>query len=204
MSKVVVGTFLSLDGVMQGPGGPDEDRSGGFDLGGWVFPHFDDAMGRIITGWTERADALLLGRRTYEIFAAHWPRVGDDDPIAAKLNSVPKHVASRSLDAVDWNNATLIEGDVAEAVAELKRRPGTEIQVTGSGDLVQTLMRNDLVDEYRLWIFPVILGRGKRLFADGATPAGLELVDTKTSATGVAIHTYRRAGELTRGSFALD
>ena len=204
MSKVIVGTFLSLDGVMQGPGGPDEDRSDGFDLGGWLVPHFDEAMGEIIAEWTQQADALLLGRRTYEIFAAHWPRVGDGDPVAAKLNSMPKYVASRTLDAVDWSNTTLIEGDVAEAVAELKRQPGTEIQVTGSGDLIQTLMRHDLVDEYRLWTFPVLLGRGKRLFAGGAMPAGLALTDTKTSTTGVVISTYRRSGALEHGSFALE
>jgi dihydrofolate reductase len=205
MSKLVVGTFLSLDGVMQGPGGPDEDREGGFKHGGWSAGYWDDVMGPIIDEWTNQADGLLLGRKTYEIFAAHWPRVsGEDDPIAAKLNSVPKYVVSRTLDTVEWNNSTLLQGDIAEEVGKLKDQPGTEIQVTGSGQLIQTLMKHDLVDEYRLWIFPVLLGSGKRLFADGTIPAGLKLVDTKISTTGVAIHSYERAGEIAYGSFALE
>ena len=204
MSTLVVGTFVSLDGVMQAPGGPDEDRSDGFEHGGWLVPHFDEAMGRTMVDWTERADGVLLGRKTYEIFAAHWPRVGDDDPIAAKLNRVRKYVVSTTLDTVEWNNSTLISGDVAAAVAELKRQPGGEIQVTGSGELIQTLIRHDLVDEYRLMIFPVLLGSGRRLFAEGTMPAALELADTTTSSTGVAIQTYRRAGELPHGSFALE
>jgi dihydrofolate reductase len=160
-------------------------------------------MGQLIAEWTQRTDALLLGRRTYEIFAAHWPHVTDDDPVAAKLNSVPKYVASRTLDTLEWNNSTLLKGDIAREVATLKERPGTEIQVTGSGQLIQTLLRHDLVDEYRLWIFPVLLGGGKRLFADGTVPGGLRLLDTKTSGTGVTIHTYERAGKLEYGSFAL-
>jgi dihydrofolate reductase len=205
MSKLVVGTFLSLDGVMQGPGGPDEDREGGFEHGGWSAGYWDDVMGPIIDEWTNQADGLLLGRKTYEIFAAHWPRVsGEDDPIAAKLNSVPKYVVSRTLETVEWNNSTLLQGDIAEEVGKLKDQPGTEIQVTGSGQLIQTLMKHDLVDEYRLWIFPVLLGSGKRLFADGTIPAGLKLADTKISTTGVAIHSYERAGEIAYGSFALE
>jgi dihydrofolate reductase len=205
MSKLVVGTFLSLDGVMQGPGGPDEDREGGFEHGGWSAGYWDDVMGPIIDEWTNQADGLLLGRKTYEIFAAHWPRIsGEDDPIAAKLNSVPKYVVSRTLDTVEWNNSTLLQGDIAEEVGKLKDQPGTEIQVTGSGQLIQTLMKHDLVDEYRLWIFPVLLGSGKRLFADGTIPAGLKLADTKISTTGVAIHSYERAGEIAYGSFALE
>jgi dihydrofolate reductase len=205
MSKLVVGTFLSLDGVMQGPGGPDEDREGGFEHGGWSAGYWDDVMGPIIDEWTNQADGLLLGRKTYEIFAAHWPRVsGEDDPIAAKLNSVPKYVVSRTLETVEWNNSTLLQGDIAEEVGKLKDQPGTEIQVTGSGQLIQTLMKHDLVDEYRLWIFPVLLGSGKRLFADGTIPAGLKLAETKLSTTGVAIHSYERAGEIAYGSFALE
>jgi dihydrofolate reductase len=204
MSKLVVGTFLSLDGVMQGPGGPDEDREGGFEHGGWSAGYWDDVMGPIIDEWTNQADGLLLGRKTYEIFAAHWPRVSGDDPIAAKLNSVPKYVVSRTLDSVEWNNSTLLQGEIAEEVGKLKDQPGTEIQVTGSGQLIQTLMKRDLVDEYRLWIFPVLLGSGKRLFADGTIPAGLKLADTKISTTGVAIHSYERAGEIAYGSFALE
>jgi dihydrofolate reductase len=204
MRKIVVGTFLTVDGVMQAPGGPDEDREGGFPHGGWSVNYWDERMGQRITETTLRGGALLLGRKTYEIFAAHWPSVGGDDPIAAKLNSMPKFIASRTLDKVTWNNSTLIEGDVAEAVAALKEQPGDDIQVTGSGDLIQTLIRHELVDEYQLWVFPIVLGRGKRLFAGGAVPSALKLVDTQTSGTGVAIHTYERAGVIEYGSFEVD
>ncbi len=204
MGKLVVGTFLTVDGVMQAPGGPDEDREGGFEHGGWSVNYWDDVMGQRIVESTLQAGALLLGRKTYEIFAAHWPKVGDDDPIAAKLNSMPKFVASRTLDKLTWNNSTLIEEDVAEAVRALKEQSGDEIQVTGSGDLIQTLIRHDLVDEFQLWVFPIVLGAGKRLFAGGAVPSALKLVDTKTSSTGVAIHTYERAGEIEYGSFEVD
>jgi len=189
---------------MQAPGGPDEDRDGGFEHGGWSVNYWDEFMGNTIVEQTLKAGALLLGRKAYEIFAAHWPRVTDDDPVAAKLNSVPKYVASRTLGNVTWNNSTLIEGGVAEAVAALKEQSGAEIQVTGSGEMIQTLIEHDLVDEYRLWVFPVVLGAGKRLFASGAVPAALKLVDTKTSSTGVAIHTYDRAGAIAYGSFEVD
>ena len=202
--KLVVGTFLSVDGVMQGPGGPDEDREGGFEHGGWSVAYWDDVMGQIIVESTNRADGLLLGRKTYEILAAHWPHIGDDDPVASKLNSVPKYVASTTLETVEWNNTTLLRGDIADEVAKLKEQPGTELQVTGSGQLIQTLMEHDLVDEYRLWNFPVLVGSGKRLFADGTIPSGLKLADTKTSTTGVVINTYERAGKLEYGSFALE
>jgi dihydrofolate reductase len=204
MRKLSVGTFVTVDGVMQAPGAPDEDREGGFEHGGWSVNYWDDAMGQRIEESTLRADALLLGRKTYEIFAAHWPHVTDDDPVAAKLNSVPKYVASRTLGDVTWNNSTLIQGDVAQAVAKLKEEPGGEIQVTGSGELIQSLMEHDLVDEYQLWIFPVVVGEGKRLFARGGFPGALKLVDTQISSTGVAIHTYERAGDLQYGSFALE
>jgi dihydrofolate reductase len=204
MGTLVVGTFLTVDGVMQAPGGPDEDREGGFEHGGWSVNYWDDLMRQLIVEWTLRADALLLGRKTYEIFAAHWPHIGGEDPIAAKLNSVPKYVASRTLRELAWNNSTLIQGDVAEAVAGLKEQPGGEIQVTGSGELVQTLLAHDLVDEYRLWVFPLVVGEGKRLFARGTIPAALRLVDTTVSTTGVAVHSYQRAGELRYGSFALE
>jgi len=202
--KLVVGTFLSVDGVMQGPGGPDEDREGGFEHGGWSVAYWDDVMGQIIVESTNRADGLLLGRKTYEILAAHWPHIGDDDPVASKLNSVPKYVASTTLETVEWNNTTLLRGDIADEVAKLKEQPGPELQVTGSGQLIQTLMEHDLVDEYRLWNFPVLVGSGKRLFADGTIPSGLKLADTKTSTTGVVINTYERAGKLEYGSFALE
>jgi dihydrofolate reductase len=201
MSKLVVTTFLTLDGVMQGPGGPDEDPSDGFDQGGWLVPFADEGMMHLAVDWIARADGFLLGRRTYEIFAAHWPRVTDpDDPVARALNTLPKYVASKTLDNVGWNNAALIKGDVVEEVVKLKRRPGREIQVHGSGGLAQTLIRNDLVDEYRLWSFPVVLGRGRRLFGAGTVPATLKLVDSRTTGTGVVIHTYDRAGAMQYGT----
>ena len=204
MRKLVVGTFVTLDGVMQAPGGPEEDRRGGFEYGGWLVPHFDEDLGPLAVEQTQRGDALLLGRVTYEIFAAYWPRVGDDNPIAAKLNAMPKYVASRTRESVEWNNSTLLEGDVATAVAELKGSSGGEIHVTGSGDLIQTLLANDLIDEFVIWVFPVLLGQGKRLFAEGTIPAGLELTGTTTSGSGVVVHTYRRAGGVETGSFDLD
>jgi dihydrofolate reductase len=204
MRKLVVGAFLTLDGVMQAPGGPDEDRDGGFTHGGWAVPLFDEQMGQYMTDLTNRAGALLLGRKTYDIFAASWPQAGDDDPIAAKLNSVPKYVASRTLKNVEWNNSTLLTGDVAEEVAKLKQQDGDEIQVAGSGELVQTLLKHDLIDEYHLLIFPVLVGGGKRLFADGTLPVGLKLVETTTSSTGVMISTYERHGELEYGSMEPD
>ena len=199
--KLLVTTFLSLDGVMQAPGGPDEDREGGFAHGGWLVPFADEDMGRFVVDWIAQADGFLLGRKTYEIFAEHWPRVTDPaDPVARALNTLPKSVASKTLEKVEWNNSTLVRGNVVEEIAKLKRRPGRELQVHGSGGLAQTLIENDLVDEYRLWSFPVVLGRGKRLFAEGAVPATLELVDSRTTGAGVAIHTYRRAGEVRYGS----
>ena len=201
MSQLLVTTFLSLDGVMQAPGAPDEDRSGGFDHGGWLVPFADEDMMRFVVDWIARADGFLLGRKTYEIFAAHWPRVTDpSDLVARALNTLPKYVASKTLDEVEWNNSTLIAGNVVEEITKLKRRPGKELQVHGSGGLAQTLIENDLVDEYRLWSFPVILGHGKRLFGAGTVPATLKLVDSKTTGAGVAIHTYRRAGEMQYGS----
>jgi dihydrofolate reductase len=204
MRKLVVGTFVTLDGVMQAPGGPDEDRDGGFEHGGWSVNYWDEMMGSEMDDSMKRGEALLLGRKTYEIFVGHWPRVGDEDPAAAKLNSMPKYVASRTLDRTDWNNSTLLEGDVVQAVGELKAQPGGEIQVTGSSNLIQTLLKHDLVDEFRIWVFPVVLGTGKRLFDGGTVPAGLKLVDTKVSSTGVTIQTYERAGKIEYGSFALD
>jgi dihydrofolate reductase len=202
--RLVVGTFVTLDGVMQAPGGPEEDRSGGFDHGGWLVPYFDDMMGQVMVDWIRRADGVLLGRKTYEIFAAHWPYVTGDDPIATKLNSVRKHVVSRTLNRVDWNNSTLVKGDVVAAIRRLKGEPGSELQVHGSGDLIQTLLEHQLIEEFRLWIFPVVLGTGKRLFANGTVPARLKLTETRTSTTGVVLQVHQSAGSLDYGSFALE
>jgi dihydrofolate reductase len=200
MRKLIVNTFMSIDGVMQAPGGPEEDPTGGFTLGGWAATFFDDEM---MDRMAESGPyELLLGRGTYEIFAAHWPY--DEGPIADQLNSTRKHVASRTLDSVDWNNSTLITGDVAEYVAELKRQDGPEIQVHGSVGLIQTLLEHDLIDEYRLWIFPLVLGKGKRFFGAGTIPGGMKLVDSAASKTGVTINTYERAGDIDLGSFEFD
>jgi dihydrofolate reductase len=203
--KLVVGTFLTLDGVMQAPGGPDEDRDGGFQHGGWSVKYWDETMGKLIVDQTMQPDALLLGRRTYEIFAAHWPRVTDpNDPVAAKLNSMRKYVASRTLQKTDWNNSSLLRGEVGTAVARLKEKAGGEIHVTGSSNLIQTLLKHDLIDEFRLWVFPVSVGSGKRLFGEGTLPGAFRLADAKVSTTGVVIHRYERAGKLQQGAFEVD
>ena len=203
MRKLVVTTFLTLDGVMQAPGGAGEDPSGGFTHEGWSVNYWDDVMGEVMTDFMGKPFDLLLGRKTYEIFAAHWPHV-KDDPAADSLNSAKKYVASRTLRALEWQNSVLLEGDVATAVAGLKEQPGPEIQVHGSSDLLQTLIKAGLIDEYHVWTFPVLVGTGKRLFGDGAVATGLKLVDTKTSTTGVVITTYEPAGEIPYGSFEVD
>ena len=203
MRKLAVQTFLTLDGVMQAPGGPEEDTVGGFTHGGWSVNHWDERMGDVMTESMARPFEMLLGRKTYEIFAAHWPRATDEQG-AGPLNSARKYVASKTLKTVDWNNSALIKGDVGEEVSRLKEQSGPEIQVHGSGDLIQTLMKHDLVDEYRLWIFPVLLGTGKRLFSDGTVPSGLRLATSVTSSTGVVMATYERTGKPSYGSFALQ
>jgi dihydrofolate reductase len=207
--RLTVTTFLSLDGVMQAPGGPEEDTSGGFDLGGWLVPFADEDMGRRVVEWFATADALLLGRRTYEIFAGHWPRVTDEnDPVATAINRLPKYVATRTLDKAEWEGTTLLKGEadggVVEEIRELKSRPGRDLQVHGSAGLIQTLIAHDLVDEYRLFVYPVVLGKGKRLFEPGSAPATMRHVATRTTGAGVTVHTYERAGGLTFGSFQLD
>ena len=203
--KLTLTTFLSLDGVMQAPGTPDEDRSGDFPHGGWLVPYADSDMMRIVTDAFAQVDAFLLGRKTYEIFAAHWPRVTDpDDPVATALNRLPKYVVSRTLAQAEWNNSTVIRGDIPKQVAELKRRHEREILIQGSSELLQTLLANNLVDEYRLLLFPVVLGSGKRLFGSGAVPSALTLLDTRATSTGVVVNTYRPAGKPSYGSFALD
>jgi len=202
MRKLILSTFLTLDGVMQAPGGPEEDPTGGFTHGGWSVNHWDEAMGEWMAETMGGSFDLLLGRRTYEIFAAHWPY--STDPAAEQLNSATKYVASKTLDSVDWSNSILLEGDAAEEVAKLKQQNGPEIQVHGSSDLIQTLLEHDLVDELRLLIFPVVLGSGKRLFEEGAVPAGLKLADSRTSSTGVVYAQYERAGDVEYGSMAFD
>ena len=195
MRKLVVGTFLTLDGVMQAPGGPDEDRDGDFQHGGWLVPYFDEKFVEIMTDWTKRAGAFLLGRKTYEIFAGSWPKSTDPaDEIATALNTRPKFVASRTLDEVTWNNSVLLKGDVAEEVAKLKAQEGGEIQVHGSSGLLQTLLKHDLVDSLRIWQFPVVLGTGKRLFGEGAIPLSFDLVDRQQSTTGAVLSVYDRIG----------
>ena len=196
MRKLVVGTFVTMDGVMQAPGGPDEDREGGFPHGGWLVPYFDDTFAASMGEWTQRAGAYLFGRKTYEIFAASWPNSSDP---AEPLNVRPKYVASRTLTEVTWNNSTLLKGDIAEEVAKLKAQNGSEIQVHGSGNLVQTLLRHDLVDTIRIWQFPVVLGAGKRFFAAGAVPRGFRLVDTQITDPGAVLLVYELAGGLKYG-----
>jgi dihydrofolate reductase len=205
MRKLLVTTFVTLDGVMQAPGAPDEDRSGGFAHGGWMVPFADEDLGRLITGWTEQASAFLLGRGTYDIFAAHWPKVTDpEDVIARALNTKPKYVASTTLKKADWHNTTVIKGDVAQAVRALKQEGSGELQVHGSPGLIQTLIANDLVDLYRIWVHPVVLGSGKRLFGSGARPAALKLTATDRTSTGVVVHTYERADAVRYGAFSVD
>ena len=203
MRKLIVSTFLTLDGVMQAPGGPEEDDSGGFAHGGWSVNYWDDRMGEVMGAAMSVPFDLVLGRKTYDIFAAYWPHASEEQG-AKPLNDATKHVASRSRPTLEWRNSVLIEGDAAEGIAALKEQDGPELQVHGSGNLVQTLLRHGLVDEYRLWFFPVVIGSGKRLFADGTVPAALRLVDSQVSTTGVVMGRYEPAGEIVTGSFALD
>jgi dihydrofolate reductase len=203
MRSLTVNTFLTLDGVMQAPGGPEEDPTGGFALGGWSVSYWDDLMGEVMGNFMSKPFDIVLGRRTYEIFAAHWPNASEEQG-AKVLNEATKHVASRTLKALDWANSHLIEGDVVEGIRALKQEDGPELQIHGSANLIQSLLPAQIIDEFRLWLFPLVVGRGKRLFDKGAVPAGLELVDHKVSSTGVAIATYRPAGEIQVGSFALD
>ncbi len=205
MRKLVVLSFITLDGVMQAPGGPEEDPTAGFKHGGWVAGYFDDFIGKVMVEQMSKPFHLLLGRETYEIFAAHWPYVKtNEDPFAAGINNAKKYVASKTLKKLDWRNSELLKGDVAKEVKKLKEQDGPEIQVHGSGNLIQTLLKHDLVDELWLKIFPITLGRGKRLFAEGTIPVGFKLLESKTSPTGVIIASYARAGEVKTGSFALE
>jgi dihydrofolate reductase len=202
MRKLIASTFVSLDGIMQAPGGPEEDHTGGFAFGGWTFYYWDEAMGSSMNGFDVKDRELVLGRRTYEIFEAHWPYQPADNPIARTFNATRKYVASRTLEKLQWNNSTLLRGDVNSAVAALKAEPGQDLQIIGSGNLIQTLQAASLIDEYNVWTFPVVLGSGKRLFEAGAKPGALRLVASQTSTTGVVMNTYASAGDVPLGSFA--
>jgi dihydrofolate reductase len=203
MGDLVVHMFVTLDGVMQAPGEPEEDMEGGFRHGGWQAPYFDKESGRLIAEHYGAMDALLLGRKTYEIFAPYWSQAPADNPFTKLLNEVPKYVASRSLDRVDWNNSTLLRGDVGDEVARLKGEYG-QVHVAGSGDLLQTLFARALVDRINLWVYPVVLGTGKRLFAEGATPAAHRLVESQSFPGGAVLLVYQRAGTPTYGNMASD
>jgi dihydrofolate reductase len=200
--KLVVLAFVTLDGVMQAPGGPDEDPSGGFEHGGWVARYWDEELGEAMAESMRPRFDLVLGRKTYELFAAHWPQ--SDEPFAELLNRATKHVASTTLAELQWENSRLIEPDVPDGVRALKEEDGSELQVHGSANLIQTLLEQELVDEFRLKIFPLVLGAGKRLFERGAVPAGLELTDSRILRSGVIVANYRTGAELKRGSFALE
>jgi dihydrofolate reductase len=202
MRRLVSNTFVTLDGVMQAPGGPEEDPSGGFTLGGWSVNYWDDAMGRVMDEFMGKPFDLLLGRKTYEIFAAHWPHASEAEG-AGPLNAAHKYVATRTLDRADWKPSTLFR-DVPREVADLKNGDGPEIQVHGSSDLIQTLLEHELIDEMRVWTFPLIVGGGKRLFGDGTIPRNLRITDSSISTTGVVMAAYEFAGAIRTGSFALE
>ena len=201
MRKLVVTTFITLDGVVQAPGGPEEDEEGAFAYGGWSAPFWDDQIEEFMTELMGKPFDLVLGRRTYDLFASFWPTAPEE--MAGKpLNDATKYVASRGTPELTWEPSVLLEGDVAEAIARLKEGDGPELQVHGSGNLVQTLLEHNLIDEFRLLVYPVVLGTGKRFFADGAVPAGLRLVKSSVSDTGVVMSVYEPAGEVKTGSFA--
>lgn len=206
MRKVVVAAFVSLDGVMQAPGGPEEDTSGGFSHGGWTVPYWDEPLGAVMGELFASPFDLLLGRRTYDIFAGHWPRVtdGPDKGIADLFNSVAKHVATHRPESLTWQNSHALGPDIAAAVRRLKDGDGPTLLVQGSSELIQILLAADLVDEFRLLVFPLVLGRGKRLFGNGTLPAAFRLNSSSASPGGVLVATYRPAGEIVTGSFALD
>ncbi|HVC58681.1 MAG TPA: dihydrofolate reductase family protein [Candidatus Acidoferrales bacterium] len=200
MRKIIVLTFITLDGVMQAPGGPEEDANGNFKYGGWSFPYWDDSLAQVMGEQMGKPFALLLGRKTYEIFAAHWPK--QTDAVAAQLNNATKYVVSKTLNNADWKNTVIVKGDAVKEIKELKLQDGPDLQVHGSANMIQTLLKNDLVDEFWLKIYPLVLGNGKRLFAEGTIPANLRLVYSKVTPKGVIVANYQRAGEVKIGSFA--
>jgi dihydrofolate reductase len=203
MRELLVTTFLTLDGVMQAPGGPGEDEDAGFAHGGWSVSYWDDLLTEVMAEATSKPFAMVLGRKTYEILAAYWP-TAPEEAGGKVLNEATKYVASRGRPSLEWSNSVLLEGDAADAVAKLKQEEGPELQVHGSANLIQTLLRHGLVDRFRVFINPCVVGTGKRLFGDGTVPAGLKLVDSKASGTGVIVATYEPAGELPTGTFATE
>ena len=201
MRKIIAATFVSLDGVMQAPGGPEEDPAGGFKFGGWTFHYWDDAMGAFMGEIFSKPYALLLGRKTYDIFAAHWPHQ-KDDPIAESFNAVTKYVATHRPDSLSWHNSQSLGPDAVATLRKLKTEDGPDLLLQGSSDLIQTLLAHDLIDEISLLIFPVVLGKGKRLFGEGTMPAAFKLTGSQASSTGVIMASYERSGEIRVGSFA--
>lgn len=201
MRKIIAATFVSLDGVMQAPGGPEEDPAGGFKFGGWTFHYWDDAMGAFMGETFSKPYALLLGRKTYDIFAAHWPHQ-KDDPIAESFNAVTKYVATHRPDSLSWHNSQSLGPDAVATLRKLKTEDGPDLLLQGSSDLIQTLLAHDLIDEISLLIFPLVLGKGKRLFGEGTMPAAFKLTRSQASSTGVIMASYGRSGEIKVGSFA--
>lgn len=205
MRKIIVGAFVSLDGVMQAPGGPHEDPVGGFAHGGWAAPYFDETMGEAVGEMFAQPFDLLLGRKTYDIFAAHWPYVAADDPIGPLFDRITKFVATRNPNLkLDWQNSRTLGMDAVAALRGLKEEDGPNLLTQGSTDFLQTLFSNDLVDEMYVSLFPLVLGKGKRLFGSGTMPAALKLVSSKVSGTGVTINKYVRGGPVVTGSFEFD
>lgn len=202
MRKLIVSAFTSLDGIVQAPGGPEEDTTGSFTLGGWMFGYRAEGSDISAAGFDGKDRELVLGRMTYEIFEAYWPYQPEDHPIAKTFNTTRKYVASRTLTKLHWNNSTLLDGDVVTAITTLKAQPGPDLQMIGSGNLFQTLQAASLIDEYNVWTFPVVLGRGKRLFSETARPAALRLVRSQVSTAGVVMSTYVQSGDIQCGSFA--
>jgi len=199
MRKIIVLSFITLDGVMQAPGGPKEDTSGGFTYGGWTVPYFDDVLGGIMGEQMGHPFDLLLGRKTYEIFAAYWPHQSDE--AGSGINKATKYVASNTMTKTDWNKTVILKGNIVEQLNQLKAEDGHELQVHGSGNFIQTLLKHDLVDELWLKIFPITLGKGKRLFAEGTIPGAFTMHESKTSPKGVIVASYKRGGEVKTGSF---
>jgi dihydrofolate reductase len=199
MRKIIVLSMITLDGVMQAPGGPTEDTSGDFEYGGWTVPYVDDFLGQVMSEQMGRPFDLLLGRRTYEIFASYWPH--QTNPVASAFNKATKYVASTTATKYDWEKTVILKDNVGDQIKKLKEEDGPELQVHGSGNFIQTLLQNDLVDEFWLKIFPITLGKGKRLFDTGTIPAAFTLIESKISPSGVIIASFKRAGEVETGSF---